>query len=337
MPKLSTPLSAGITNPSIHNPLSISTVIMSLRGSTQPKLVLCSDNRLYVVKMHANPSSPNALANEFVGAALLRGLGFNTPQYRLVAIDQETLDDHPNLTLTGSGATVYRPSLGLNIASEYVEAFTPQNGRKVATLSLDFLGVGLFDIWAGQCDSRQYVHSYDPECRKFVKLFIDNASLFGGSGWKALDLYERPPKEAAALLDRSRYEEQIAAWIEHFQCRIPGLLQVAAASVQPSWHSGELRALECALLRRLADLPYLVSEAMRTNSRRQLLAFEAQDCSYHDVCRRFASLFPKRNPSLISVNFLMHLAFEPQRLHEKIIRQTGGLILTPVEFAAVAK
>jgi hypothetical protein len=283
MPNSSALLSAKAIDVPEHEPLIITTLITGLRGSTQPKLILCNDGRPYVLKMHSNPTGVNTLANEAIGAALLQGLGFNAPRTRMVLIDQSTLECHPTLVLVGQDGRSYRPKLGLHFASEYAEGFVVQGDRRAMTQSPDFVGVGLFDVWAAHSDTRQYVRRYDHETKKLESLFIDNSCIFGGPDWEPERLTGYSLQRQLSDFDNEpRYRRQIPLLITHFQRLLPDLLKRAIASTPSEWFAGDIAALETHLLCRLSNLESLVSEALSPNSLRLLLTLSARDCSYTD-------------------------------------------------------
>ncbi len=280
MYKLPHSLSAATHTFSEQQTLTISTLVTSLHGSTQPKLVLCNDGRPYVLKMHENPSGPNALANEFISATLLQGLGLPTPRCGLIIIDQETLDSHPNLTLKTTGKH-HRPNVGIHFGSEFVECFLRDGGRRNLIHSPEFLGIGIFDIWAAQSDTRQFVNWWNPKVRREVKLYIDNASLFGGPDWDRARLIDLSMRNGGVkFIEETKYQRRITSWINQFQRRIPRLLQEALARLPAEWYKGDIQELQQLLLERLAYLPHIVSHAMLPDTHRRKLTFEAQDCSY---------------------------------------------------------
>jgi hypothetical protein len=107
-----------------------------MTGGSQSRLVMCDDSKLYVLKLHPNPQGPNVLANEALGAMLMKGLGLLTPQWRTLRLNLQSLSIFPELVM-GSVNGMTLPACGLHFGSEYLGApeidlfdFLPASGRR---------------------------------------------------------------------------------------------------------------------------------------------------------------------------------------------------------------
>ena len=240
------------------------TVIKTLRGGSQSRLVLCSDGNLYVLKTHPNPQGPNVLANEAIGSILLQGLGLPAPPWKPVRIDLKAVRFFPELATTTHSAQLQLPSCGLHFGSQYLGGadhavfdFIPDTRLNKSTTTSQFVGIYLFDIWANHQDERQCVFRQAPGERVYEMQFIDNGHLFGGPQWSDMARRCRQthslPHQPIAIGD-----PETEYWLQLFQLRIPQLLSQAIAVVPKDWYVDDIQSLYQHLLRRLASIRTLV-------------------------------------------------------------------------------
>jgi hypothetical protein len=221
--------------------------------------------------MHPNPQGNNVLANEALGAILLRGLGFLVPAWRPITINLKTLPSFPELIMeTADGTNL--PACGVHFGSEYLggpqydlfdfipESYRTRNGEQVAAINL-------FDLWANHHDYRQCVYRRTKREVDFEAMFIDNGHLFGGPDWSveagvSLKLWSRyfhnPLVSECMVMER---------WLAVFEARIPRLLHEAMAVVPREWYKGDGYTLCVRLLQRLECLREIASlEPVRRTS-----------------------------------------------------------------------
>ena len=257
--------------------LSIVRVCADLRGSTQAKLVECHDGRLYVLKQFGSCEEPNLLANESMGWYLLQGLGFRVPRCGTIRIDLRTLLTFPRIASSSEWA-MKQPNAGYHFASEYIPHF-PLQKCGVLENSAEFLGIGIFDLWASNADPRQFVRTLDPFTKRCTKYYIDNGRLFGGGDWQPIRLNLPTVIGARHARWAANLGHDTIGWIKYFQTRIPHLLDDSFATIHPTWHTHDLNLLRTLLLNRLDHLPALVLESLNTRVGLQNV-YSALDCSY---------------------------------------------------------
>jgi hypothetical protein len=243
------------------------TVIRTLRGGSQSRLVLCSDKTLYVLKTHPHPQGPNVLANEAIGTTLLRGLGFPAPPWKPIRLNLKAVRLFPDLATTTS-AGVQSPACGLHFGSEYLGGpnrhvfdFIPQSTLNKLRTSSHFVGIYLFDIWANHQDERQCVFHRTTGESTYEKTFIDNGHLFGGPRWFHTNGESGRPSSLLRL-PIAPDDPAVEYWLNIFESRIPGLLAQAISAVPHEWRADNIGSLFAYLISRLASLRTLVQYEM---------------------------------------------------------------------------
>jgi HipA-like protein len=71
--------------------------IRKMHGGSQPALIRCNDDKLYVVKFSKNLQGPNVLANEVLGNELLNTFGLPTPKWKAVFISNGFIKENIEL------------------------------------------------------------------------------------------------------------------------------------------------------------------------------------------------------------------------------------------------
>jgi len=184
-----------------------------MRGGAQAHLVEAGDGYFYVLKFKNNPQHRRILINELVSAVLLRHLRIPVPETGAVTVDEQFLQENPDVFIQlGSRRIPVEP--GRHFGSRFpgdpnglaVYDFLPDLLLpKVANLR-EFLGMLVFDKWAGNADSRQSVFHRArvrtpgieaQEHVAFVALMVDHGYMFDGPNWQFADspltgLYHRP-------------------------------------------------------------------------------------------------------------------------------------------------
>lgn len=199
-------------------PVNARRLIRKMRGGAQAHLIEADDGQFYVVKFRNNPQHRRVLVNEWLGGTFLRYLGIAVPDFAIVNISQDFLEDNPDTAMRlGAQSLPPAPVPGWHFGSCFpghpdrvaVYDFVPDTLLdKVENLS-DFLKILVFDKWTSNVDARQSVflrakvedYVREPAARSprmgFVALMVDHGYLFNGPHWEYLDapvtgLYFRP-------------------------------------------------------------------------------------------------------------------------------------------------
>src|SRR5208337_1637920 len=145
-------------------PVKALRLIRKLRGGAQSHLIECADGRFYAVKFRNNPQPRRILVNEWISAVFLKYLQITTPETAIVDLSPEFLGKNPDVHIQlGSKKVGIEP--GWHFGSAYpghpdrvaVYDFIPDLLLDKVVNLADFLGVLVFDKWAGNADSRQSI------------------------------------------------------------------------------------------------------------------------------------------------------------------------------------
>lgn len=244
---------------------AVTTVIKQQPGGAQSRLVRCDDGKLYVLKMNPNPQGPNVLANEALGATLIRGLGLPAPAWRPLKIDLKTVGLFPELAMHTSAHKTSFPACGLHFGSEYLGGpqvdlydFMPKSCAYKLRSTEQFLAIYLFDVWASHQDERQCVYQRTHGTGLYDTYFIDNGHLFGGPAWSEVTGHPRGVCSGYVVAP-AWSDPRIEPWLKIFEDRIPALLHHAVRSIPGYWYDGDIHALSTCLLGRLKSIRSLVS------------------------------------------------------------------------------
>jgi hypothetical protein len=248
---------------STTKPIEVQTEIRNMRGGAQSTLVRCTNGKLYVLKMSPNPQGLNVLANEFLGAHLIRGLGLSSPRTQPLTVTRQTLETCPSLAFEFPSENRL-PQSGIHFGSEFLDAsgsrmydWIPESWEDKIVNQDDFVGIYVFDIWTSHQDHRQCIFRQNQQNLSIKAFFIDNGHLFGGPDWASVTQKPRslflPRALPPLLMGRS-----IDAWISRIRSNAPRLLRQAISRTPVRWYAGNIIELEHILLQRLDDLANLV-------------------------------------------------------------------------------
>jgi hypothetical protein len=243
--------------------------IRKMRGGSQPALIRCSDDKLYVVKFLNNQQGPNVLANEVLGNELLNAFDLPTPKWKAVFISNRFLKANAELSFeTPQGRSPIVS--GLHFGSEFlgdertgqVYEWLPGSFSDRITNPEDFLGIHILDLLANHCDHRQPLFTTADGNASFRAVFIDNGHLFGGPEWK---LRSRPGESLS--LDRrfhiNRWPEEIVeGWISRFERTDGSSLFDVVQNVPRFWYSGDISQVIGSFVHRLSTLRAVCSEEL---------------------------------------------------------------------------
>ena len=243
--------------------------IRKMRGGSQPALIRCNDDKLYIVKFFNNQQGPNLLANEVLGNELLNTLNLPTPQWKAIFISSNFIKENNGMFFeTPSGSSSINS--GLHFGSEFlggtktgqVYEWLPNCFSNRVTNREDFLGIYIFDVWTNHCDHRQSLFVTGNENTSFRAVFIDNGHLFGGPDWKLKSRYG----ESLSLDKRFHPGEWSAKavedWISHFETKFSSSLFDIVQHVPTFWYSGDINQVAESLIRRLSMLRSLFREEL---------------------------------------------------------------------------
>jgi len=253
------------------NVRKVKSVIKSLPGGSQSRLVLCDDGRLYVLKMHPNPQGPNVLANEALGALLLHGLGLPAPKWKRISIDLHAVELFADFAMTAADNNTSFPMCGLHFASEHLGSpdcnlidLMPRSEFRRVRQRAELIGIQIFDIWASHQDERQCVYRRPHSEGLYDVYFIDNGHLFGGPRWSEM---MRPSRAYAfgfpPIIVNS---PEVVAWFKLFESRLPKLLYHALTQIPKYWYEGDIYRLFARLLDRLDNIRTLVERDSTSRS-----------------------------------------------------------------------
>jgi hypothetical protein len=244
--------------------------IRKMRGGSEPALIRCNDDKLYVVKFSRNRQGPNVLANEVLGSELLKTFNLPTPPWKAVALSTRFLKENSDaFPETPSGICPIESELqfgseflGGDETGQAYEWLPKGLSRRVAN-SDDFLGVHIFDVWMNHCDHRQSIFTTRNANASFTAVFIDNGHLCGGPEWK------RVSRRGESLSLDSRFhpagfpEQAIEAWISRFESLSSTSIVDVIPRIPKFWYSGDIDKVVDSLILRLSLLRTLLPEELK--------------------------------------------------------------------------
>jgi hypothetical protein len=160
--------------------------LRKLQGGSQPILVRANDGFFYVVKFLDNLQGTNLLFNEVLGTELFRSAGLLVPEWRLVHVSEDFLDQNHGCWIeTESGRR--RPKAGWCFGSQFlglrnIPAFEilPGQGFNRVRNRKDFWTAWVLDTFCGHTDNRQAIF-LERDSKWLDAFFIDHGHLFGGA------------------------------------------------------------------------------------------------------------------------------------------------------------
>ena len=266
-------------------PVDACRLIRKVRGGAQAHLLQCSDGRFYVVKFRNNPQHRRILVNEWMAAVFLRYLQIAVPDTAIVNLSAEFLNSNPEIHIQlGSKRIPIEP--GWHFGSAYpgdpartaVYDFIPDLLLDKVVNLADFLGVLVFDKWAGNADSRQSVFfrarlkhwdaSRDEYLTRtgFVANMMDHGYVFDGPHWIFADsplqgLYFRP-----LVYQNVRSFDDFQPWLDRVMNFPDEVVDDALKQIPPEWVEGdghELENLLTKLMKRCKRVPDLIRDSVR--------------------------------------------------------------------------
>jgi len=266
-------------------PVKALRLIRKLRGGAQSHLIECADGRFYAVKFRNNPQHRRILVNEWISAVFLKYLQITTPETAIVDLSPEFLEKNPDVHIQlGSRKVAIEP--GWHFGSAYpgdpdrvaVYDFIPDLLLDKVVNLADFLGVLVFDKWAGNADSRQsifyrarlkqWVSGGDEYLTRtgFVANMMDHGYVFDGPHWTFADsplqgLYFRP-----IVYEKVRSWNDFQPWLDRVVHFPEEVVDDALKQLPPQWLAGDEEALEKLLTKLMARrkrVPSLIEDSTR--------------------------------------------------------------------------
>jgi len=266
-------------------PVNATRLIRKLRGGAQAHLMECDDGKFYVVKFRNNPQHRRILVNEWISAVFLDYLKITAPATAIVNLSPEFLTTHTDAYIQlGSKHIEVQP--GWHFGSEYpgdpariaVYDFIPDLLLDKVVNLADFLGVLVFDKWAGNADARQSVF-YRARLKQwlsggdeyltrtgFVVSMMDHGYVFDGPHWTFADsplqgLYFRP-----VVYQNVRSWQDFEPWLDRVVHFPEEVVDDALKQLPPQWLNGdedELHQLLSKLMHRRKRVPDLIRDSTR--------------------------------------------------------------------------
>jgi len=266
-------------------PVKALRLIRKLRGGAQSHLIECADGRFYAVKFRNNPQHRRILVNEWISAVFLKYLQITTPETAIVDLSPEFLGKNPDVHIQlGSKKVGIEP--GWHFGSAYpghpdrvaVYDFIPDLLLDKVVNLADFLGVLVFDKWAGNADSRQsifyrarlkqWVSGGDEYLTRtgFVANMMDHGYVFDGPHWTFADsplqgLYFRP-----MVYEKVRSWNDFQPWLDRVVHFPEEVVDDALKQLPPEWLDGDEEALDQLLTKLMARrkrVPGLIQDSTR--------------------------------------------------------------------------
>jgi hypothetical protein len=266
-------------------PVNAIRLIRKLRGGAQAHLMECDDGQFYVVKFRNNPQHRRILVNEWISTVFLRYLQISVPATAIVNLSRDFLAANPEAYIQlGSRHVEIEP--GWHFGSAYpgdpariaVYDFIPDLLLDKVVNLADFLGVLVFDKWAGNADARQsvfyrarlkqWVSGGDEYLTRtgFVANMMDHGYVFDGPHWTFADsplqgLYFRP-----VVYQKVRSCDDFQPWLDQVVHFPEEVVDDAVKQLPPEWVEGdeaELEKLLAKLMTRRKRVPDLIRESTR--------------------------------------------------------------------------
>ena len=246
-------------------------LIRKVRGGAQAHLLECEDGRFYVVKFRNNPQHRRILVNEWIAGTFLRYLQVATPDMAMVNVSAAFLESNPEVHIQlGTRSIPIEP--GWHFGSAYpgdpaktaVYDFIPDLLLDKVVNLADFLGVLVFDKWAGNADARQSIF-YRARLREwapgadeyltkagFVANMMDHGYVFDGPHWTFTDaplqgLYFRP-----TVYQKVRCFDDFQPWLDRVENFPDDVVDDALKQLPPAWLNGDENAVETLVTKLLA-------------------------------------------------------------------------------------
>jgi hypothetical protein len=267
-------------------PVRAHRLIRKMRGGAQAHLMEGDDAEFYVVKFINNPQHRRILINEWLACEFLRYLQIHVPHIALIELTPDFIAENPDLYMA-IGSRREPPAAGIHFGSRLAVHpdrvalfdFLPDKLLGKIENRLDFLGMLVFDKWAGNADSRQAVFfrakaktwtplkGETPARVGFFAQMIDHGFVFNGPHWTFNDSPLQGLYFRTAVYDEVTSVDSFQPWLALVESFPLEVIDSAWKGIPRQWLHDDDEPLERmleALLKRRQRVPELIQELKRT-------------------------------------------------------------------------
>ena len=247
-------------------PIHAKKMIRKMRGGAQAHLLEAENGGFYVVKFVNNPQHRRILVNEWLACAFLRHLRIYVPETALIELSPEFLGDTPELYLTIGPRRESVPA-GIHFGSRVavqpdkvaIYDFLPDNLLAKIENRSDFLGMLLFDKWAGNTDSRQAIffrakaktrRPLSNPTPAWVGLFvqmIDHGFCFNGPHWEFADSPLQGLYCRTSIYEAVHSLDSFQPWLDMIENFPAEVIDLALKEIPRQWIGKDAPELETKL------------------------------------------------------------------------------------------
>lgn len=290
--------------------------LRKMRGGAQSSLLQVEDGNYYIVKLPGNPQGLEVLFNEAFGAVIMRFLGLPVPDWGVIALADEFIDQNPEMWIETTTSGRKRPEAGLCFGSrlvltsrdETLYELLPRQWFELISNRDDFIGMLLFDMWSRQSDNRQAVFRQDAQTRSIRATFIDQGDLFGRRR-----LPQRNSARGPSYLDSNIYRNiDIVNIIPKWEARIRSITPSAlddfgyTSGIPSEWYTpSKVECCRAELIERQRSLGLYIREIERfledvNNARDRFDKPRIQDIQIRAIAPRHAGCcLPRTNDEVL--------------------------------------
>lgn len=247
--------------------------IRSLKGHTEPHLMLGDDGELYVVKLLSNISDSRQRVSEFIAASLARQVGLPVPECSTICVPRALVPETSDLSREQDAP---RSGFSLHLCSRFVRSaderapidILPSRYLNELSNIASFWGILAFDKWCSNGQRRQAIFSRSAGGTRYTAHFIDQSQCFCGAAWAFSNMAN------VGLFDRSTVYRDITGWdsFEPFLSKLesirPEVVWSVAKKVPSEWYDNQesdLESLVDSLLRRRSYIYELINRVRDAN------------------------------------------------------------------------
>lgn len=243
-----------------------------MRGGCQSQLMLCADDRLWIVKFRNNPQHLRVLANELIATRLAEVIGLSVPETGVIEVPEQLICDDPSMVIELPRGAKEPYLSGLNFGSVFAGGLMP--GQVVDFLVDDrlrelrncteFAGMLAVDKWTANCDGRQAVFQRGSRGQRYQAIFIDQGFCFNGGEWNFPDSPLRGVYARNTVYEQVKEWNSFEPWLSRIETiKVEQLIRIAE-EVPPLWYGSDPT-----VIRTLMDQLFM----RRTRVRELILAF----------------------------------------------------------------
>jgi hypothetical protein len=243
------------TRPSDYLRVNAVEQIRRMRGGSQSHLMRCSDGNYYVVKFQNNPQHRRVLVNEFLGTSLASLLGLPIAPIAVIDVPDHLIRFTPDLCVEMPLSRI--PCLpGLQFGSSYIGDphhlsmldFASDKHILDANNLRDFVGMLVFDLWAGNTDGRQVIFRRPNVGAPHQVWMIDQGFCFNAGEWNFPDTPRKSMYLRKVVYQQVQGIDAFEPWLGVLESEINKQLLWDIAKVIPSeWYEYDTVAFKSLL------------------------------------------------------------------------------------------